>query len=83
MRKIKSLRVWYEDGTREKWEGEAGSVMVIDTVNPGPPARSVSYVTATLSIQPRMELKGGKFTGFREDRSPNFEPTLADEDAPS
>lgn len=62
MRKIKSVVVYYDDNSAQQWHGN-GMVVVGDTVDPGPPPTSVSFVTVTLSIAPRMKLHpAGYFT---------------------
>lgn len=62
MKKITKVVVSYEDGSVEGWTG-GGMVVVGDTVDPGPPPTSVSFVTVTLSIPARMKLHpAGYFT---------------------
>lgn len=65
MRRIQSIVVTYDDNSTEQWQGN-GQIEMIDTVSPGPPPASVSFIRATLSIAPRLEINAaGAFTGRR------------------
>jgi hypothetical protein len=67
-RQINKVRVWYDDGSMEKWEapdGSFGAVTIEDTQvpppDPSPPGTKptpISYVSITMPISARLDLNG-------------------------